>query len=431
MNLREALVFWNPWWTEATQRLPVADRRARRELTGLMKRKEILCLSGVRRCGKSTVLRLLIDELLDQGAPPVNILHLNLEDPVFKGLSVFALYEKYLEFMNPTGSLYLFFDEIQGAEDWQLDIRKLYDGVPNVKMVLTGSNSSLLKGEYATHLTGRTLIYEMYPFDFKEAALIKGVLSSFEPPALLKNKPRLLHLFAEYMEYGGFPEVVQEGDRKLKNLLLKEYYLSILFRDVLRRYAIRQSRKYEEAAHYFLSNIAGLFSAKRIAALLNISMHTLEDYLCFLEDFYLFFPVNHFSFSVKRQITSPRKIYTVDNGFLSAVSFRFSEDAGKKLENLVFGELKRYGRPIYYWKGKKECDFIIADDRAGFQAIQVCYALTDPQTKKRELNGLSEALQAINAEKGLILTYDEFEDLNHQGKTIEVRPVWHWLLTAE
>jgi len=430
MNLNESLVFWNPWWVGANWHLPAIARRAQQELAALMERKEILCLTGVRRSGKSTVLRLLINALLDRGTPPANILHLNMEDPVFRGLSIFTLYEKYLEFMNPAGNLYLFFDEVQEAEAWQLDVRKLYDGLNNLKMILTGSNSSLLKGEYATHLTGRTLIYEMFPFDFKEMALGRKIVTSLAPPELLKNKPRILNLFAEYLKFGGFPEVVSEGEQNMKTRLLKEYYLSILSRDVLRRYPIRQARKYEAAAQFFLTNIANFFSAKRMAALVNVNMHTLEDYLGFLEDVYLFFPVNHFSFSLKGQITSPRKIYIVDNGFLSAASFRFSEDAGKKLENLVFMEIKRRGGSLYYWKGKKECDFIATCAEGEFQVIQVCHTLADPRTRKRELDGLSEAMAAVNAAQGMILTQDEFEALSHNGKTVSIQPVWYWLLAA-
>lgn len=427
-NIQDALVFWNPWWSDEKDRLQAYERDSVGILKQLIARREIVTLSGVRRSGKTTILHLLMGFLIKEKIPAKNILHINLEDPVFIDASVYFLYEKYLELMNPSGKVYLFLDEVQEIEGWQKDIRKLYDGIKNIKIFITGSNSSLLKGEYASLLTGRTILHEVYPYSFKEAVKMRGILADFERHLVIKEKPRILYLLREYIKYGGFPEVAGEKDEKIKLLLLKEYYNAILTRDVIRRYPIRQTRKYETAAHYLISNISGLFSVKNLSTLLGINMHTLEEYIGFLEDVYLLFPVNHFSYSLKRQITYPRKIYCIDNGFIDAVSFRFSSDYGKLLENLVFSEIKRSGRECYYWKGRKECDFIIKDGESIIDAVQVTYSIKDLSAKKRELDGLLEAMREFNLKEGKIITYDETGNIEMEGRKIDVVSVWQWLL---
>lgn len=427
-SVQEALVFWNPWWSQEKKWLQAYERDSARILKNFIPRKEIITISGVRRSGKTTILYLLIDFLIKDRIPAKNILHLNLEDPVFKDASVYFLYEKYLELMNPSGKVYLFLDEIQEIEGWQKDVRKLYDGVKNIKIVITGSNSSLLKGDYASLLTGRTILHEVYPYSFKEVVKLKGILRDFEKHLVIKGKTKILHLLREYIKYGGFPEAAGEGDEKIRLLLLKEYYTAILTRDVIRRYPIRQTRKYETAAHYLMSNITGLFSVKNLSSLLGINMHTLEEYIGFLEDVYLLFPVNHFSYSLKRQVTYPRKIYCIDNGFIEAVSFRFSQDTGRLLENLVFSEIKRSGKECYYWKGRKECDFIIKEGRSITDVIQVAHTMKGLNTKKREVEGLLEAMKEFNLNEGRIITYDESDTLEVENRKVTVIPVWQWLL---
>lgn len=428
MALYDAFVFWNPWWAGDKDWLKAHARDDLQSLKQLFGRKEILTISGVRRSGKTTALHLLVDLLLKEETPAPNILHINLEDPAFKDASLYDLFEQYLAFMNPSGKIYLFLDEVQEIEGWQQDLRKLYDGVRNLKIVVTGSNSSLLKGEYATLLTGRTIPHEVYPFSFREIIKLKGILTDFALPSVISRKARIRNAFSEYLMYGGFPEVVSEENARLKTTLLKEYYNGILTRDVIRRYAIRRTKQYEKAAHYLMSNLTNPFSVKNISGLLDVNVHTLEEYIGYLEEVYLLFGVNHFSFSLKKQITYPRKAYCVDNGFINAVSFKFSEDHGRLLENAVFAGLKSKGVECYYWKGKKECDFIVKEGDSVSGAIQVSYSLKEPATRKRELDGLLEAMREFNLKRGMILTYDESEFIAVAGEEIEVVPLWQWLL---
>jgi uncharacterized protein len=428
MTYYDAFVFWNPWWAGEKDWLQAQARSGLQSLKQLFARKEILTISGVRRSGKTTMLHLLIDLLLKEGIPARNILQLNLEDPVFKDTSLFVLYEKYLEFMNPSGKVYIFLDEVQEMEGWQKDLRKLYDGVRGLKVIVTGSNSSLLKGEYATLLTGRTIPHEVYPFSFQEIVMSRGIVSDFTLPSVLSRKVRIRRAFNEYLMYGGFPEVVIEENTKLKTALLKEYYNGILTRDVIRRYAIRRTKQYEKAAHFLMSNVTSPFSVKNLSGILDVNSHTLEEYIGYLEDVYLLFGLNHFSYSIKKQVTYPRKAYCVDNGFITAVSFQFSADAGRLLENAVVAGIQAGGLDCYYWKGKKECDFILKDGKTIVNALQVSYSLKDSGTRKREIEGLLEAMKEFQLKKGMILTYDESESFSEEGREIEVIPVWKWLL---
>jgi predicted AAA+ superfamily ATPase len=428
LNQIESITFWNPWWQNEGDWFQAVEREGLDLIRDLLNRKEILTITGVRRSGKSTVLHLLVRGLLKEGVSPSNILHLNLEDPAFTGMSLLTLYEKYLELMNPDGNLYLFLDEIQEVDQWQRDLRKLYDGSRHIKMVITGSNSSLLKGEYATLLTGRTLTTEIFPFSFREALVATGWDKGFEQHVLLFNKPKLLHQFHEYLKDGGFPEVVVETNRKLKTLLLKEYYNAILTRDVLRRYPVRQTARYVAAAHYLISNATLPFSPKGISPLLGTAQHTLEEYLGYLEDVYLFITLKHFSYSVRQQLTYPRKIYSIDNGFIQSVSFKFSEDTGRLLENLVLTELRRRGCDCYYWKGKKECDFLVRENNRVTIAIQVTTAMNEPKTRTREIAGIMEAMTEFGLSEGFILTLEDEETIRENGFTIQVQPVWVWCL---
>lgn len=430
MITKDAMVFWNPWWSGQANWLRASKRESLPVIRKFLKRKEILTITGVRRSGKTTLFHLLIQELLDEGLKPEQILHVNLEDPAFRETTILEVYKSYRDLIHPDGPAYLFLDEVQQMDDWQRDLRKLQDGFDEIHLAITGSNSSLLKGEYASLLTGRTLMHENHPFSFRECVISRGLLDEFDEHLLLKAKSRLVQLFREYMAFGGFPEVLNEPDPHIKLMLLKEYYTAMVTRDVLARYPIRQAKKFETATHYFMSAFTGLFSAKKTGDVLGINMHTLEEYLGFLEDVYLMYPVAHFSYSLKQQLTYPRKIYGVDNGMINAVSFRFSEDLGKQLENLAFLEIRRRGCECYYWKGKKECDFLIKEREKVAQAIQVTWSLKDAAVLKREVAGLMEALTMFDLPGGTILTYDEFDRFDSGGRRIDVLPVWFWMLAT-
>jgi len=425
--LKDGLIFWNPWWNNKTDIFKTLKMRpCINNIKPLFNRKEILAITGVRRSGKTSLIYLLIKETLKK-VKNNQVLYINLDDPTFKDTDFDKIYEAYEELMIPTEIRYLFFDEVQNIQNWEKWVKKIYDSLKNVKIVVSGSNSSLLKSEYSKYLVGRNLTYELYPLSFLEYIEFNGLDVSSEAK-LLATKTKIKHLLDEYLRYGGFPEVVLEKNKDLKYTLLKEYFNAILARDILTRYEIKERKKLEQLAIYLLTNISNMTSAKSQSSVVGLNIRTVQEYFNHLEDVYLLFFVNHYSYSLKAQYTYPRKAYCVDTGLRSAVSFRFSEDIGRLIENLVYLNLRQKGE-IYYWKdSSSELDFVVKKGVKITQLIQVCYDIDDPKTKKREMKGLINGMKYFNLRSGTIITWDYEDSEKMNGKVIEFIPLWKWLL---
>ncbi len=362
-----------------------------------------LIITGVRRCGKSTLLHQLIKK-------QKKAYYLNLEDPRLGGfdLSDFNKIEAIMEEMYGKGGTY-FFDEIQNIPQWEKYIRYLVD--KKEKVVLTGSNAALLSKELGTRLTGRHLNFELFPFSFKEFLNLKKLESSLES-------------FKEYLFQGGFPEFLKKDNPTILHDLLSD----IIMKDIAVRFNIKNTETLRKIAVFLISNVGKEFSYSSIKKMFDIkSVQSVIDYICFFENAYLMFSMPRFRYSFKQQQVNPKKAYSIDNGFSNINSASFSKDNGKMLENLVFLALRRKYKDIFYFQGKKECDFVIKEKEKISQAIQVCYAL-DEENKDREINGMLEALKEFKLKDGLILTYKQDDKFKIEDKTVRVIPVWKWLL---
>jgi len=362
-----------------------------------------IVITGVRRCGKSTLLHQLIKKQKKS-------YYLNLEDPRLGGfdLSDFNKIEEIMEEMYGRGGIY-FFDEIQNIPQWERYIRYLVD--KKEKVVLTGSNASLLSKELGTKLTGRHLNYELFPFSFKEFLSLKKVEPSLDS-------------FKDYLFQGGFPEFLKKNTSTILHDLLSD----IIMKDIAIRFNIKNTEILRKIAVFLISNVGTEFSYNSIKKMFDIkSVQSVIDYICFFENAYLIFNVPRFSYSFKQQQINPKKVYSIDNGFSSNNSASFSKDAGKMLENLVFLALRKKHKNIFYFREKRECDFVIKEKEKITKAIQVCYDLNE-ETKDREINGMLEALKEFNLNQGLILTYKQNDEFKIEDKTIKVLPVWKWLL---
>lgn len=363
-------------------------------------------VSGVRRCGKSTLLRQLLMK-------EKRFYYLNLEDVRLEGfeLSDFVKADEILNKLYGENGVY-FFDEIQVVPKWEKFARSLAD--KKKKVVLTGSNASLLSRELGTLLTGRHLSYELFPFSFKEFL----DYSNLEPS---------IDSFEKYFRLGGFPEYLG----KTQNFVLQELLKDIVIRDVAVRFGIRNSSLLKKLAIYLISNVGKEFSFNSLKEMFSVaSVQSVIDYISFFEDAYLIFTVPKFSYSYKEQQVNPKKVYSVDNGLSAANSISFSKDRGRMLENLVFIGLKRRHSGIFYFKEKNECDFVVKEKEKTVQAIQVCYELNE-DNKEREIDGLVEALTKFKLKQGLILTYDQEDVIETQNKKIIVKPVWEWLASVK
>lgn len=379
--------------------------------------KKISVISGIRRSGKSTLLKQIASRF--GGYYYLNFEEDRLLDFTYADFNV--LYEVFLELYGEQEVF--FFDEIQDVFGWEKFVRRLFED--GKKIFITGSNAKLLSSELATTLSGRHLKIELYPFSFQEFLAyndisIKDFYTTREKSVVAKN-------FSRYLEYGGFPEVVVSGDSEE----LKQLYQDILIKDLIVRFKIRDTKSFREVALYLLSNISLPVSFNSIKNMVGVkSVTSVKNYVDALEEAYLFYSLFKFNYSIRKQIINDRKIYAVDMGIPNAVAFRFSENRGRSLENAVFIELKRRGKEIFYYKGKKECDFLI---RKGFQikeAIQVSESLDNPETEKREIEGLLEAMESFKLKKGLIITESMEKERKIQGKRIKIIPAWKWLLKA-
>ena len=392
---------------------------------------KINSIIGPRRAGKTFFIYQKINQLKSKNKD--RIIYINFEDerlfPIKKeelDLILEAYYELYPE--NKGMKLYVFFDEIQEAPLWELFVRRLYDQ-EDVEICITGSSSKLLSREIATQLRGRTLTYFIYPLSFKEFLRAKGVTLErhFEYKSLRYQLKKLLQ---EYIEFGGFPEIVDK-DQALKTKILQEYFDLIFYKDMVERYKIRNFGVVKEMLLYLVNTTSFYFSTNKYYNLLKsqgkkISKNTLFTYLSCITDINFMFLVPKYG-KLKEQLANPKKVYVIDTGLVNAIAFKVSKDTGKLYENIVFIELKRRGKEIYYWKNKHECDFLIKEGEKIKEVIQVCFELTE-ENKEREINGINEAMEEFKLKEGLMITGD-FEGVEVvKGKNLVYKSLWKWLL---
>ena len=422
-NTKIALERQNPWWFEKPFDTGIDRLQWYPKITKYLKTKEILLLTGARRTGKSTLAYQLIKNLLNSNVPPESILFINLDEPLFQSKSKDPSYLteiiEYHRALNKPSTLYLFIDEIQNYDYWVQTIKTLFDTTSNIKIILTGSTSSLLKNEMSTRLSGRYFSIMVHPLSFNEYLSFNEV---HKPTSIEK-----LQHFNNYLEFGAYPRVVLEHDNDLKHEILKNYFQTIYLKDIIYPNNLRNNRDVFDLLYFVISNIAKQFSYLNIAKTLDISSETVKEYISCADDSYLLYTLTKYDRSVKKQIMGQKKIYCIDTGLVNSISFRFSQNKGRLLENLVYMTLKRHTDEIYYHKGSYECDFIIKDGLDITAAIQVTLTMKDESTRKREIRGLVEAMKSHNLDAGLIITENEHETVVIDDKTITITPIYEWL----
>lgn len=338
-------------------------------------------ITGIRRCGKSTLMLQVLKKNFDKA------LYLNFEDIRLTGFEVqdFTRLENEIK---KRGLNVLFFDEIQLVDKWEVFVHQLLNH--NYKVFVSGSNANLLSREMGTHLTGRHLSVELFPFSFTE------FLHFTDQRA---NEKTIL----QYMKIGGMPEYVKNQEPQILNNLVRD----ILIRDISVRYAIRDVETLKKLAIYLISNVGKPVSGNKLAGVFGIkSTATILEYFNYYRDSYLVEFLPQFSYSLKAQSRNPKKVYTVDNGMVETLSSNFSEDKGRKLENLIYQHLRRNYEEFYFFKETKECDFIAFEKGVPKEVIQVCFELHD-ENYEREVKGIQEAMSYFNLKSGLIVTHNQ------------------------
>jgi uncharacterized protein len=362
-----------------------------------------LIVSGIRRCGKST----LLFQLLKEKYP--DALYLNFEDIRLYEFEKkdFARLDKVIAL---AGTKVLLFDEMQIVDGWERYVRQKLD--EGYQLVITGSNAALLNKELGTRLTGRQITKELFPFSYREFNQFKQLKPSVDS-------------LKQYLHTGGFPEFVKQEI----NEILNHVFDDILIRDIAVRYGLREVKTLQRLALYLVSNVGNLITANRLKSMFEVgSTNTITEYLAYLEDSYLFHLVPKFSYSQRKQMVNPRKVYTIDTGMITVNSGSFTDDDGRKLENLVYLHLRKMFKEIYYFSERKECDFVIFKNGAPVDAIQVCFDL-NADNLDRELDGLLAALTELKLKEGRIVTFNQKEEYEKDGCTIKVIPCHEYLLS--
>jgi predicted AAA+ superfamily ATPase len=385
-----------------------------------LKKDLIKVVTGVRRCGKSIFSFMVLQEA-DFG-------YINFDE---KELTTLENYDELLRYIQEFyGNVeYLLLDEVQNLANWELWVNSLHRRGYN--LLITGSNAKLLSRELATHLTGRHISVELFPFSFRE--YLRAVDFNVKTDYTEEERGMVLNHLTKYIEVGGFPEVVVKG---YDYTYLQTLFDSIILKDVIQRYKVRYADELYNLARFLISSYSNEVSYTKLKNTLNLgSVHTVQNYVKYLEDTYLVFHLDRFSFKQREQVKSPKKMYVMDNGMINALAFGFSKNIGILMENTVAVELIRRKSgsssrmEVYYWKDQqqREVDFVVKEGLDISYLIQVCYNVDDPKTKEREVKSLVRAAGELDCNDLLVITWDEEGEEEFKGCRIRFVPLWKWL----
>ncbi len=393
--------------------------------------RKIVSLIGVRRGGKTSLLFKLIESLRGQ-VDRESIAYINFEDDrlypiVLKDLDGFieGFYELYPEKRDE--KIYLFLDEVQSIEGWELFVRRLHDTL-NVQLFITGSSSRLLSSELATSLRGRTIAYEIFPFSFKEYLAYKNItinLHSSRSISFIRNA------FNNYLREGGFAETFDET-QDVQQRILKDYMDLIIYKDIIERYAIKNHSLLKHLIKYFFVNMGTLISFNKLfneykSLGYRVGKDTLYDYISYLQEAYTLFTIPIFRNSVRQEMRNPKKLYAIDNGFRQLFNAPQSRDWSNLYENMAFLHLRRKGPGLYYFKQKQEVDFYTRQN--GELLVNVSYTIDEAATFKREVTALMEGMEYFNLKKSFLVTAERDEVVQTEAGEVVVTPMWKWLLS--
>lgn len=370
-----------------------------------------LAISGVRRCGKTSLAIQLSSAFADS-----QVLYYNFEDPLFLEAdsptnidTMFSIFEQRHGHLPALVIL----DEVQNVKGWERWVRSAVDQQRS-RFVVTGSNAKLLGADLATSLTGRGIEHTAWPLSLSEIA------------DFLPNKTRSFCL-EWLLTWGGLPAVVLTEDSLDREKLLRQYLSDLIHRDIINRHDIRNKRALDVLLMYYQTNLSSLHSYASIKNSFGIPVDTIAAYTNALNEAFLIFEVERFHHNLKVQSRDARKFYVIDAGIRRISSRSIQADIGKLLENLVYIELRRRGETIYYYKGRAEVDFILTHGYVPTAAIQVCaYGMDTEETRTREVNSLLDCLDDLGLREGLIVTMDRNETIEIKGKILRSVSALEW-----
>jgi len=401
---------------------------------------KVISLVGARRCGKTYLLFDTINKLKAQGINIEDILFLNFEDERLSSEihELDLIIQSWRELHNGGTSEkhYFFFDEIQNINGWEKFVRRLYD-TETRNIFISGSNSAFLATDIATSMRGRALNFEVFPFGFDEYLRYKTIDTDYYSPA---NRSVIINEFDNYIRYGSFPETIGKNTFQY-NETLRAYYYVMLYKDLIERYNINSVSVIKHFIEKLVDNLSKGFSLNKIynslrSMGLTMDKNLIYNLIIYVENIYLAFKIERYSYSLASRKRSDKKAYFIDNGLARIITLQFSADYGKLLENTVFRFLRQklgslYENNIFYYKDKTECDFIVFDRRQATHCIQVSYDISDENTRQREIKGLIDALKYFKLDKGYIITAEQEEELQIENKQIIIKPAYKLLIDNE
>lgn len=394
-------------------------------------------LIGMRRSGKTWSLYQVMHDLMDNGLDKSKILYINFEDERLSDMKkdnfqdiVHAYFELYPEYLN-SPDVYFFFDEIHEVDGWEKFIRRILDQ-EKMQLYITGSSSKMLSKEIASSLRGRTLTQEIFPFAFGEYLEMRKIA---KPKRIgTKERIQLTSTFGSFLIEGGFPETIGR-DAQIHRDLLQGYTASVIYRDIVDRYHVSNTHALKQLLAHCLRNSATIFSVSKMYNMFKslgyaISKNSLYEYMSYFEDSYCIFSLNKFDLSLRKAAQSMKKIFTIDQGLITAFTMSSAFDQSQLLETAVFSHLRRQSSDLFYYHTKegKEVDFVQLLADQSIALFQVCISLKDSQTRKREVDALSIAMLELNVSTGTIITFDEEEEIVVPSGLITCIPAWKLLM---
>ena len=382
---------------------------------------------GVRRAGKTSFLLYHFQKMRDEGE---NVVFFPFDDDRVYPPTMETVREvvKVAKEFYPEGKICFFFDEIQEVENWELVVKRLVER-ENHCVFLTGSSSKLLSREIATQLRGRTITQEIFPFSFREILRLHGIeVSKYYTES---QEARIRRLLRRYLEWGGFPEIWVKNE--FADEILREYVNIMLYRDIIERFNVRNYKALKLFLKLAVTSFSTRISISKIfnymkSVNIDVSRNTLYNYLEYCNDSYILFPLRKFSYSLKEIEQSKPKVYVVDNGITRVFAHRVSEDTGRLMENAVFLELRRKYREndsLFYYttENSREIDFLVKDQK--YRLIEVTYEVDEEHVRK-----VIKAMDELGIRESQIVTWDCMDTLEKKGKTIEILPLWKFLLSG-
>jgi len=395
----------------------IVEREHKDYIKRFLKYPNILAIIGVRRSGKSIFSLLLSKQFRER------VSYINFDDERLIAVETEDLNKILQTFYEIYGNTNLIIlDEIQNIKGWELFVNRLR---LTKKIIITGSNSQLLSGELATHLTGRHIDFNLYPFSFREVL-------DFKPNTYLtEDVAKIRRQLNEYVKGSGFPEFKRFG-----SAIVVRIYEDIINKDCLKRYKIKNEKTFRELANYLISNFSSEFTYSKLSKIFGIrDVHTIKNYVSYLKEAFLMIVLDRYSPKLKQQVIAPKKVYVIDQGFCNFISFRLSRDIGKIFENIVCIELLRrkaisHKLEIFYWKSprQEEVDFVVKQGLRIMQLIQVCYEVGNIETKEREIKALVKASKELKCKDLLVITDSYYAEEKVKGNKIKFTPLWKWLL---